>query len=115
MRKTTIATQDVMMFRKLRKVSVGTNQVKSVAAKLVQAKLAKEGVRRRDGSGGVLPLCWRDIAIVNKLLDIKVKECKRFEHEVKELLIKVLTAMNYVGSSVFRKIRKKLNEFRSRV
>ena len=70
MKKTTIATQDVMMFVKLRKVSIGTNEVESVAAKLVQAKLAKEGVGRRYGSGGVLPLCWRDITVVNKFLNI---------------------------------------------
>ena len=60
--------------------------------------------------------CWRDVAIVIKLIDINVKECRKFEHDVKkELLVKTLTPMNHVGSSVFRKTRKKLNEFGSKL
>ena len=38
--QTAIASQEVMMFVKLRKVSIGTKKVQYVAAKLVQAKLA---------------------------------------------------------------------------
>ncbi len=77
--KSTLATLDLALFRKLKRESIGNNEVESIASGLVQAKLAKEGIyKRMHNLGDESAQCWRNVSIVNTLLDYKVKELKKF-------------------------------------
>ena len=48
--KSQIATLDLLLFNKLRRVSIGMNEVEFMCSNLVMAKITKEGVYR-EGHG----------------------------------------------------------------
>ena len=111
--KSTAATLDLVLFRMLQRLSIGTYEVESIMSGLVQAKLAKEEVyERRHSLGDESTWCWRDVSIINKLLDYKVNELKKFECVVKrKLLQKALVESYHIGVSAYRKVRRKLEQY----
>ena len=108
-----IATLDLVLFRKLQQISIGTNEVESICSKLVKAKMSKEGVLREGHSmRNVLDYCWRDIGLVDKLLHYKVREVRKFVSVIKrKLVIKALAESYCVGPSVYRKVKKELEVY----
>ena len=113
MEKSQIATLDLVMFRKLQQISIGTNEVESICSNLVRAKMSEEGVYREGhGARSVLDFCWRDVRLVDKLLQYKVREVRRFVSVIKrKLVIKALAESYHVGPSVYRKVKKELEVY----
>ena len=70
---------DLGLYRKLKKLSIGTNDIEQVSSKFIVSKLNKEGIEENGhGLNNVeSKSCWRDSATVMKLLDLKIKGIKK--------------------------------------
>ena len=67
------------LYRELKKLDIGTNDIEQISANLVITKLNMEGIEEIGrSSNNVDPVtCWRDSKIVMKLIDMKISQIKK--------------------------------------
>ena len=76
--------QDWRLYRELKKLDIGTNDIEQMSANLVISRLNKEGIEENGcGLNEVeLTTCWRDSATVMKLIDLKIKQIKKYREKL---------------------------------
>ena len=100
--------QVLRLYRELKKLDVGTNDIEQMSANLVISRLNMEGVDEKGRGLGEIDstTCWRDSKTVMKLIDLKIKQIKKYGEKLnKQILVIFKAEYNREKPSVFRKAK----------
>jgi hypothetical protein len=99
--------QVLRLYRELKKLNIGTNDIEQIAANLVITRLNNEGVGVESVINNVeSTTCWRDSIIVKKLINLKIKGIVKYGEKIeKKILILFRAEYDKERPSVFRKAR----------